>query len=404
MSAIQGKHILLGISGGIAAYKSAELTRLLTKAGAEVRICMTQGAQAFITPLTLQALSGNPVHTELLNPEAEAGMGHIELARWADHILIAPASADIIAKLTTGIADELLTTVCLASKAPVSIAPAMNQQMWQHPATQYNAGVLAQRNTLIWGPDQGEQACGDVGPGRMLEPADLLNRLQQYYQQEQPLKNVEVLITAGPTREAIDPVRFLTNRSSGKMGYAIAHAARDLGAKVTLISGPVALTQPAGVQRINVESAADMLVATREQAAKHHIFIATAAVADYTPAQAAEHKIKKSDDKLTIEMGRTVDILATVTRENSRLFTVGFAAETQNLLDYARGKLERKRVQMIAANSVANGKAFDKDSNALEVVWQGGSRSLPEMSKQQLAIELMQLIHQRYQHWKQNRE
>ncbi|MGB1255390.1 MAG: bifunctional phosphopantothenoylcysteine decarboxylase/phosphopantothenate--cysteine ligase CoaBC [Thiolinea sp.] len=404
MSAIQGKHILLGISGGIAAYKSAELTRLLTKAGAEVRICMTQGAQAFITPLTLQALSGNPVHTELLNPEAEAGMGHIELARWADHILIAPASADIIAKLTTGIADELLTTVCLASKAPISIAPAMNQQMWQHPATQYNAGVLAQRNTLIWGPDQGEQACGDVGPGRMLEPADLLNRLQQYYQQEQPLKNVEVLITAGPTREAIDPVRFLTNRSSGKMGYAIAHAARDLGAKVTLISGPVALTQPAGVQRINVESAADMLVATREQAAKHHIFIATAAVADYTPAQAAEHKIKKSDDKLTIEMGRTVDILATVTRENSRLFTVGFAAETQNLLDYARGKLERKRVQMIAANSVANGKAFDKDSNALEVVWQGGSRSLPEMSKQQLAIELMQLIHQRYQHWKQNRE
>ena len=402
MSALHGKHILLGISGGIAAYKSAELTRLLSKAGAEVRVCMTQGAQAFITPLTLQALSGNPVHTTLLDPAAEAGMGHIELARWADHILIAPATADLMAKLTAGIADELLSTLCLASQAPLSIAPAMNQQMWQHPATQANLNTLAQRGTLIWGPDQGEQACGDVGPGRMLEPAELVTHLQRHYQRPLPLKDTRILITAGPTRESIDPVRFLTNRSSGKMGYAIAGAARELGAEVTLISGPVALAQPAGVQRINVESAADMLVATREQAAKHDILIATAAVADYTPAQAAAHKIKKSDDTLTLKMGRTVDILATVTREQKALFTVGFAAETQNLLTYARGKLERKGVQMIAANSVADGKAFDKDSNALEVVWQDGSKSLPEMSKQQLAAELMQLIEQRYQHWKQD--
>lgn len=403
MSAIHGKRILLGISGGIAAYKSAELTRLLIKAGAEVRVCMTQGAQAFITPLTLQALSGNPVHTSLLDPEAEAGMGHIELARWAEHILIAPATADLMAKLTAGTADELLTTLCLASNAPLSLAPAMNQQMWQHPATQANVNTLNERGTLLWGPDQGEQACGDVGPGRMLEPMELLSRLESHYQQNQLLAGTRVLITAGPTREAIDPVRFLTNRSSGKMGYAIAHAAHALGAEVTLISGPVALPQPTGVRRISVESAADMLLVTREQAAQHDILIATAAVADYTPANTAEHKIKKSDAKLSIAMERTVDILATISHEQKALFTVGFAAETQNLMTYARSKLERKGVQMIAANSVANGKAFDKNTNALEVVWQDGSQSLPEMSKQQLAAELMQLIQRRYRRWQQNR-
>ena len=399
MSVLQGKRILLGISGGIAAYKSAVLTRLLVKAGAEVRVCMTHGAQAFITPLTLQALSGNNVHTELLNPEAEAGMGHIELARWADHILIAPATADLIAKLTVGSADELLTTLCLASATPLTIAPAMNQQMWQHPAVQANISTLQQRGTMIAGPDQGEQACGDVGPGRMLEPEALLAELQQFYQRELPLRDTRVLITAGPTREAIDPVRFLTNRSSGKMGYAVAAAAREAGATVTLISGPVALPTPVGVECINVESAADMLVATREQAASHDIFISTAAVADYTPTNIAEHKIKKTGDTLSIEMSRTVDILATVTKEQKQLFSVGFAAETQNLLAYARSKLERKGVQMIAANSVADGKAFDKDSNALEVVWADGACSLPQMSKQQLARELMLLIHQRYQHW-----
>lgn len=397
MAILQGKHILLGISGGIAAYKSAELTRQLVKAGAEIRICMSKSATEFITPLTLQALSGNPVHTELLNPEAEAGMGHIELARWADHIIIAPATASLMAKLAQGQADELLTTLCLASAAPLSIAPAMNQQMWKHAATQANTSTLKQRGVLIWGPDQGEQACGDVGPGRMLEPTELTQRLAHYYSRDLPLQGVNVLITAGPTREAIDPVRFLTNRSSGKMGYAIAAAAQELGAEVTLVSGPVSLETPAGVKRINVESAEDMLYTTREQAQQANILIATAAVADYTPAHVADHKIKKSNALLQLEMTRTTDILATINQEFPQLFSVGFAAETRDLLSYARSKLERKGVQMVAANSVANGKAFDKDSNALEVVWKDGSHSFPEMSKTQLACELMKLITQRYQ-------
>ncbi|MEZ5536036.1 MAG: bifunctional phosphopantothenoylcysteine decarboxylase/phosphopantothenate--cysteine ligase CoaBC [Thiolinea sp.] len=397
MAILQGKHILLGISGGIAAYKSAELTRQLVKAGAEVRICMTRAATEFITPLTLQALSGNPVHTELLNPEAEAGMGHIELARWADHILIAPATADLIARLVQGMADDLLTTVCLASAAPLSIAPAMNQQMWKHAATQANITTLKQRGVLIWGPDQGEQACGDVGPGRMLEAVELAKQLDRYYRRDLPLQGKRVLITAGPTREPIDPVRFLTNRSSGKMGYAIAASAQELGAEVTLVSGPVNLDTPAGVTRINVESAEDMLHATRAQAQQADILIATAAVADYTPAHVADHKIKKSNEEFKLEMTRTTDILATMSREFPQLFTVGFAAETRDLLSYARGKLERKGVQMIAANSVADGKAFDKDSNALEVVWKDGSHSFPEMSKTQLACELMKLITRHYQ-------
>lgn len=397
MAILQGKNILLGISGGIAAYKSAELTRQLVKAGANVRVCMSKSATEFITPLTLQALSGNPVHTELLNPEAEAGMGHIELARWAEHIFIAPATAGMIAKLATGQADELLTTLCLASSAPLSIAPAMNQQMWKHAATRANISILKQRGVLIWGPDQGEQACGDVGPGRMPEPAALVQQLEQYYHRDLPLQGIRVLITAGPTREAIDPVRFLTNRSSGKMGYAIAAAAQESGAEVILVSGPVGLDTPAGVKRIDVESAEDMLHATREQAQQADILIATAAVADYTPAQVADHKIKKSSELLQLEMTRTTDILATMSKEFPQLFTVGFAAETHDLLSYARGKLERKGVQMIAANSVAGGKAFDKDSNALEVVWKDGSHSFPEMSKIQLARELVKLITQRYQ-------
>jgi phosphopantothenoylcysteine decarboxylase/phosphopantothenate--cysteine ligase len=397
MAILQGKNILLGISGGIAAYKSAELTRQLVKAGANVRVCMSKSATKFITPLTLQALSGNPVHTELLNPEAEAGMGHIELARWAEHIFIAPATAGMIAKLATGQADELLTTLCLASSAPLSIAPAMNQQMWKHAATRANISILKQRGVLIWGPDQGEQACGDVGPGRMPEPAALVQQLEQYYHRDLPLQGIRVLITAGPTREAIDPVRFLTNRSSGKMGYAIAAAAQESGAEVILVSGPVGLDTPAGVKRIDVESAEDMLHATREQAQQADILIATAAVADYTPAQVADHKIKKSSELLQLEMTRTTDILATMSKEFPQLFTVGFAAETHDLLSYARGKLERKGVQMIAANSVAGGKAFDKDSNALEVVWKDGSHSFPEMSKIQLARELVKLITQRYQ-------
>ncbi|WP_020394039.1 bifunctional phosphopantothenoylcysteine decarboxylase/phosphopantothenate--cysteine ligase CoaBC [Thiolinea disciformis] len=396
MTALLGKRIVLGISGGIAAYKSAELTRLLIKAGAQVRVCMTPAACEFIQPLTFQALSSHPVHTTLLDTAAEAGMGHIELARWADMIVIAPATADLMARFAHGHADDLLTTLCLASAAPLYLAPAMNQQMWKHPATQANLQRLQSRGVAILGPDQGVQACGDVGMGRMLEPEAILAALQQ----PQLLSGIRILLTAGPTREAIDPVRFLTNRSSGKMGYAVAAAAQEFGASVTLISGPVALDTPLGVERIWVESAADMLEATRYAAGLNDIFIATAAVADYTPKQVATQKIKKNNDQLVLEMTRTTDILVTVVKENPKLFTVGFAAETQNLMEYARGKLERKGVHMIAANSVAEGKGFDRATNALEVVWQGGSQSLPEMDKKLLARALMAIISQRYQQWK----
>jgi phosphopantothenoylcysteine decarboxylase/phosphopantothenate--cysteine ligase len=398
---LQGKQILLGISGGIAAYKAAELTRLLTKAGAQVRVCMTSAACEFITPLTLQALSGHPVHTTLLDPSAEAGMGHIELARWADHILIAPATADLIARLVVGRADDLLTTLCLASAAPLSIAPAMNQQMWKHSATQHNIQCLKQRGVQILGPDQGVQACGDLGPGRMLEPAALLQAMLDIYQAtELPLTGCHILITAGPTREPIDPVRFITNRSSGKMGYAVAEAARDLGAKVTLVSGPVHLNAPDRVQRIAVETAQQMLEACQNFVQEADIFIATAAVADYTPLEVAAEKIKKSTDTFSLTLSKTTDILATLSLANPRLFSVGFAAETHELISYARSKLERKGLKMIAANLVGAGKAFDQDQNALEVIWQGGSTSLPEMDKKQLAQALMQLINTHYQTWK----
>ena len=396
------RHILLGITGGIAAYKAAELTRLLTKAGASVRVCMTPAAGEFITPLTLQALSGHPVHTTLLDSTAEAGMGHIELARWAEHILIAPASADLIARLVAGMADDLLTTLCLASAAPLSIAPAMNQQMWQHAATQQNIQTLAQRGVRLLGPDQGAQACGDIGPGRMLEPAALLQAMVDFYQPVKlPLAGCKVLITAGPTREPIDPVRFITNRSSGKMGYAVAEAARDLGAEVTLVSGPVQLSAPPQVKRIFVETAQQMLATCQTAVQDADIFIATAAVADYTPTEVASQKIKKSAHELSLALTKTTDILATLSLAHPQLFSVGFAAETNDVLTYARSKLERKGLKMIAANLVGEGKAFDQNTNALEVVWQGGSASLPEMDKKLLAHELMKLISAHYQTWKQ---
>lgn len=399
MSFLFGKNILLGISGGIAAYKSAELVRLFSKKGAKVRVCMTASAQQFITPLTMQALSGHQVHTDLLDPQAELGMGHIELARWADAIVIAPATANTLAKITYGLADDLLTTVCLASKAPLAIAPAMNQQMWHNAATQHNVQTLQQRGVQVFGPAAGEQACGDVGFGRMLEPEQILSATEQLFAPATtpPLAGKRIVITAGPTREAIDPVRFISNRSSGKMGYAVAQAAAALGAKVTLISGHVALDCPKNVTRINVESAADMLKATLTHAPTADIFIATAAVADYTPVAIADRKIKKNTDTFVLEMRRTTDILATVAQQFPRLFTVGFAAETHDLMTYARGKLERKGLDMIAANSVADGKAFDQSTNALEVVWKDGHHSLPEMSKQQLAQDLMRLIAERYE-------
>ena len=399
MSFLFGKNILLGISGGIAAYKSAELVRLFSKKGAKVRVCMTASAQQFITPLTMQALSGHQVHTDLLDPQAELGMGHIELARWADAIVIAPATANTLAKITYGLADDLLTTVCLASKAPLAIAPAMNQQMWHNATTQHNVQTLQQRGVQVFGPAAGEQACGDVGFGRMLEPEQILSATEQLFAPATtpPLAGKRIVITAGPTREAIDPVRFISNRSSGKMGYAVAQAAAALGAKVTLISGHVALDCPKNVTRINVESADDMLKATLTHVPAADIFIATAAVADYTPVAIADRKIKKNTDTFVLEMRRTTDILATVAQQFPQLFTVGFAAETHDLMTYARGKLERKGLDMIAANSVADGKAFDQSTNALEVVWKDGHHSLPEMSKQQLAQDLMRLIAERYE-------
>ena len=396
MSFLLDKNILLGISGGIAAYKSAELVRLLRKRGAKVRVCMTDAAQAFITPLTLQALSGNPVHTSLLDPAAELGMGHIELAKWADYILIAPATADVMARITHGMADDLLSTVCLASKAKLMLAPAMNQQMWRNAATQYNAKLLSERNIAIFGPASGEQACGDNGLGRMLEPAELLTSLEECCAIGSVFQGKRILITAGPTREAIDPVRFLSNRSSGKMGYAIAQAAAKMGAEVMLVSGHVALECPARVTRVITESAADMLQATQTHAPHADIFIATAAVADYTPVEVAAQKIKKNSDVLQLTMRKTTDILATIRQQHPHLFTVGFAAETHDLMQYARGKLARKGIDMIAANSVAEGKAFDQPTNALEVVWAEGHVSLPEMSKLALAEALMQIIADRY--------
>ena len=357
---------------------------------------MTAAAQEFITPLTMQALSGNPVHTTLLDPAAELGMGHIELAKWADYILIAPATADLMARITHGMADDLLTTVCLASTAKLMLAPAMNQQMWRNAATQANVKLLNERQIAIFGPASGEQACGDNGPGRMLEPAELLAALEECCAIGSLFKGKRILITAGPTREAIDPVRFLTNRSSGKMGYAIAQAAAKMGAEVMLVSGHVALDCPAHVNRVITESAADMLAATQAHANSADIFIATAAVADYTPVTVASQKIKKNSDVLHLEMQKTTDILATIRQHYPHLFTVGFAAETHDLMQYARGKLERKGIDMIAANSVADGKAFDQATNALEVVWTDGHISLPEMSKTALAEALMKIIAERY--------
>jgi phosphopantothenoylcysteine decarboxylase/phosphopantothenate--cysteine ligase len=404
MSQANKKRTLIAISGGIAAYKSAELVRALVKQGTEVRVCMTRSACEFITPLTLQALSGNPVHTDLLDPAAEAGMGHIELARWADNILIAPATANIMAKLAHGIADDLVSTICLASEAPIHLAPAMNRVMWQNPATQANINVLTQRGFFIHGPACGEQACGETGEGRMLEAGQLAQLIHNSHANPahnaddillKPLENKQVLITAGPTREAIDPVRFISNRSSGKMGYALAEAARDLGATVTLISGPVALEAPAGIKRILVESAKQMHKATMQQAESADIFIATAAVSDYTPKQAASQKIKKSSKGMLLKLDYNPDILADVSQQYPALFTVGFAAETEKLVEHALDKLKRKNLDMIVANQVGENKGFETDTNQVEILWDGGQISLPEQGKRQLAKQIMETVTKR---------
>ncbi|WP_083260172.1 bifunctional phosphopantothenoylcysteine decarboxylase/phosphopantothenate--cysteine ligase CoaBC [Marinobacter sp. X15-166B] len=390
--------ILLGITGGIAAYKSAELVRLLKKAGHQVRVVMTAGAEAFVRPMTFQALSGEAVRTSLLDPEAELGMGHIELAKWADTILVAPASADFIARLAHGMADDLLTTVCSATEAPIVLAPAMNQAMWRNGRTQRNIGLLqADPQISIWGPDAGEQACGDTGPGRMLEPEELFARLTGGANRG-ALAGRRVVITAGPTREAIDPVRYITNHSSGKMGYALAEAAREAGAAVELISGPVSLSAPFGVRVRPVVTAADMLATSMAAVDTGcDIFIASAAVADYRPATCAGQKIKKSADDMTLALTRNPDTLATVAARPDAPFTVGFAAETNDVARYAIAKMQQKHLRMIIANDVSQpGLGFNSDDNAVTAFWADGQQTFAAAAKRELAGHLIDLIAAQY--------
>ncbi|EIX4888039.1 bifunctional phosphopantothenoylcysteine decarboxylase/phosphopantothenate--cysteine ligase CoaBC [Vibrio vulnificus] len=395
MQTLAGKKILLGISGGIAAYKCADLTRRFKERGAEVQVVMTKAAKEFITPLTMQAVSGRPVSDSLLDPAAEASMGHIELAKWADLILLAPATADLIARMAAGMGNDLLTTLVLATDAPVAVSPAMNQQMYRNVATQENIATLSRRGMEIWGPAAGEQACGDVGPGRMLEPMQLVALCEQFFQPK-PLQDKSILITAGPTREAIDPVRYITNHSSGKMGYALAQAAMQLGANVTLISGPVSLPTPVNVNRINVDSAQEMYDAVMAQASDHDIFISCAAVADYRPATIAEQKLKKTDDsdEMTITMVKNPDIVASVSAmTENRPFTVGFAAETNDVEVYARRKLEKKKLDLLCANDVSvEGQGFNSSDNAITLYWSQGEKALPLNSKAALSMEILKQI------------
>lgn len=396
MQRLLNKQVVLGISGGIAAYKSAELVRRLKDAGADVRVVMTRAAHEFITPLTLQALSGNPVHGDLLDPAAEAAMGHIELARWADLVLIAPATADLMARLATGRGDDLLTTLVLATDAPIALAPAMNQAMWRDPATQANLQTLLQRDIKVYGPAAGEQACGDIGPGRMLEPTEIAARCAECFERGL-LIGRHVLINAGPTREAIDPVRYLSNHSSGKMGFALAEAAAEAGARVTLVAGPVNLPTPPRVDRVDVTSAAEMLAAC-EAALPADLFIASAAVADYRPASCAPGKLKKetdSDAGLTLTLIRNPDILATLAGHAQRPgFCVGFAAETDDVLGYASDKLTRKNLDLIIANDVSQpGIGFNADDNAVTLIDRSlAPQPLPRASKHKLARQLIAVI------------
>ncbi|MCL4106039.1 UNVERIFIED_CONTAM: hypothetical protein GTU68_058345 [Idotea baltica] len=392
MAHLINRNILLGVSGGIAAYKSAELVRQLQAQGADVRVVMTRGAQEFITPLTLQALSGNPVHTELLDSEAELGMGHIELARWADLLLIAPATADLIARLAAGRADDLLTTVALATAAPKLVAPAMNQQMWADPATARNIGTLKSSGIASIGPAEGEQACGDVGPGRMEQPELITERVSSYFDSG-ALQGKRIVISAGPTREALDPVRYISNHSSGKMGFALARAAVDAGARTVLVSGPVTLDTPAHVARIEVESAVQMLEQCAEQCEDADIFIACAAVADYRPAETQTQKIKKGAEHISLALVRNPDIVATIASSANRPFTVGFAAETRDVEAYAREKMEKKGLDMIVANDVSQRDiGFNSDDNEVSVIWPTGEKSLPLSGKATIAKQIINLI------------
>jgi phosphopantothenoylcysteine decarboxylase/phosphopantothenate--cysteine ligase len=393
---MKGKRVLLGVTGGIACYKAADLVRRLTERGAEVQVVMTAAAQRFVTPITFQAVSGRPVRTDLWDAAAEAAMGHIELARWAELVLVAPASADFLARLAHGLADDLLTTLCLATAAPIVAAPAMNQQMWLNAATRANVTLLTDRGVRLLGPGVGDQACGESGPGRLLEPVEIADLVQPLLARGGVLGGRRVLITAGPTRECIDPVRFVSNRSSGKMGFAMAAALQEAGAEVVLIAGPVTLATPAGVRRINVESSEQMHAAVQQELPNTHIFVGTAAVADYRPAQVAAQKIKKQGDTLSLEMMRTTDILERVSASTPRPFVVGFAAETTAVEQQAREKLLRKNLDLIAANEVGECKAFDCEDNALIVLWRGGRVELPRASKRELAHALTGLIVERY--------
>lgn len=392
MGHLNNRHVLLAVCGGIAAYKSAELVRKLQGLGAEVRVLMTRGAQEFITPLTLQALSGHPVHHSLLDEEAERGMGHIELARWADLLLIAPATADCMARLVAGRADDLLGAVALATPAPLLIAPAMNQQMWRDLATQNNLETLIGRGIQTIGPESGEQACGDMGPGRMQEPEAIADAAAALFASG-ALSGRRVVITAGPTRESLDPVRYISNHSSGRMGFALAQAAMDAGASVDLIAGPVSIEAPERASLHSVNSAEDMLKKSMELVPGSDIFIACAAVADYRPANVAEQKIKKSGDVMQLELVRNPDIVASIAAEHPQLFTVGFAAETQQLRDHALGKLKSKDLDLIVANDVSNSRiGFNSDANAGILLWPNGELRIDECSKLQFASRVIQQI------------
>ena len=390
---LAGRRILLGVSGGIAAYKSAEIVRSLRAAGAEVQAVLTAGGARFITPVTLQALSGHPVRQSLWDENAEAAMGHIELARWPDAVVIAPASANVMARLAAGMTTDLLSTLCLASDRPLLLAPAMNRLMWAHPATQSNLAVLKQRGATVVGPDAGDQACGEVGEGRMSEPAAIVEAVGRLLGAGSgPLAGRHAVITAGPTREAVDPVRVLTNRSSGRMGFAVAEALARAGANVTLIAGPVTLATPPGVTRVDVESAADMAEAASRHAAGADLFVGCAAVADYRPAEARAQKIKKHDESLSLALARTEDILTRLRAEQPGLFMVGFAAETENLADNARAKLERKGLQMVAGNLGGDGRAFDRDDNTLTLYTDDGEQPLGSGAKTELAERLVAAV------------
>jgi len=390
---LKNRRVLLGVTGGIAAYKSAELVRRLKDNGADVRVVMTKGAQEFITPMTMQALSSNSVGTDLLDPAAEAAMGHIELAKWADAILIAPATASFISRMTVGAGSDLLSTLCLATQAPIFVAPAMNQAMWHNIATQENMATIKRRGISVIGPGAGEQACGDVGLGRMLDVPDIIEAFAGSFGRNE-LAGQRVLITAGPTREAIDPVRYISNHSSGKMGYALAEAAAKAGAEVTVVSGPVALAPPMGCRVVYVESAQQMLEVSQLEVeqTQFDLFIATAAVADYRPAITAQHKIKKqSSETMSLEMVKNQDILATLAASSRRpSLVVGFAAETQDVEAYARKKLDKKALDVIVANDVSSSDiGFNADDNAVLFITAQSTQAIPKMNKRELAEELI---------------